>query len=199
LRWQHHHSLGKKFSDQISNSAIPADAAEIDELYHFVGHREKTETRENVYVIALTSREPRQFLGLTASHDKSPETIEHLVQTSPHAQQYFSDGFQGYKYVDFPNHFVQNCENKDDTYTVEGSNADLRHFVPTLKRKSRCFPRKIENLNAVLKLLAFAYNLFGQYKLKTRIPVVHKSPFPHKHLRKFRYPRLSHLDFLKRH
>ena len=191
--------MGKKFSDKIPDSAIPAEVAEIDELYHFIGHRAKTETKENVYIIAVTSREPRQFLGLIASRDKSPETIEQLVNSSPHAKQYFSDGYLGYRDVFFPGLFKQNSLNKSDTFTVESSNSDLRTFVPTLQRKSRCFPRKLENLNAVLKLLKYSYNLFGQWKLKTRVPVKHKKPFPNKHIRKFKYPRLSHLDFLHVH
>jgi len=191
--------LGKFFSVQIESSAIPAEVAEIDELYHFIGRRERTETKENVYVIALASREPHQFLGLIASRDKSPDTIEKLVNNSPPAENYFSDGYLGYRDVYYPGNFVQNSLNKNDTHTVESCNADLRHFVPTLKRRSRCFPRKIENLNAVLKLLAYCYNLFGQWKLKTRIPVSHKSTFPNKKLRKYRYPRLSHLDFLHVH
>ena len=189
--------MGKIFSETKTNSAIPAKDAELDELYHFVGHRSDTETKENVYVITIVSREPRQFLGLVASKDKSPETIEKLVQSSPHAENYFSDGFQGYKNVDYPGYYKQNSENKNDTYTVEGSNADLRHYIPTLARRSRCFPRKIENLNATLKLFAYAYNLFGQWKLKyCRIPVKHKKLYTNKKLRKFRYPNRSLVDFL---
>ena len=106
--------------------------------------------------------------------------------------------YQGYKYVDYPGRHTFS-DRKNDTYTVEGANADLRTFVPTLQRRSRCFPRKLENLNAVLKLLAYAYCKFDQWKLKNRTPVKHKSPFPSKHLRKFRYPKLSHLDFLFGH
>ena len=145
--------MGKIFSESRKSSAIPAEIGELDELYHYIGRKADTETKENTYVIAIASREPRQFLGLIASSDKSPETIERLVQTSPHAKQYFSDGYQGYKNVDYPGHFTQNSVDKSDTYTVESCNADLRHYIPTLARRSRCFPRKIENLNAVLKLL----------------------------------------------
>jgi len=188
--------MGDFFSRQVGNSATPADVAEIDELYHYVGFREKTETKENIYVIAIASREPRQFLGLIASRDKSPRTIEHLVQNSARAKRYYSDGYQGYKYVDYYPGRHQFSERKNDTFTVEGANADLRCYIPTLARRSRCFPRKLENLNAVLRLFAHAYSLFGQWKLKHRRPVRHKSPTPNKNLRKFRYPNCSHLDFL---
>lgn len=32
--------------------------------------------------------------------------------------------------------------NKRDTFTVEGVNADVRCYIPTLARRSRRFPRK---------------------------------------------------------
>ena len=191
--------MGYFFSEQIGCSAVQADIAEIDELYHYIGFRARTETKENIYIIAIMSREPRQFLGLVARSDKSPETIEHLVWNSPHAKKYFTDGYSGYKHVFYPGAFSQNFGNKNDTFTAESGNSDLRTYIPTLQRKSRCFPRKLSNLNAVLKLFAYAYAKFGQWKLKYRIPVKHKSPFPNPKLRKFRYPNRSHLDFLWGH
>lgn len=54
--------------------------------------------------------------------------------------------------------------NKNDTFTVEGVNADLRHYIPTLARHSRCFPRKLDNLQAVLAVFVRAYNRFGLQK-----------------------------------
>ncbi|MCI8527369.1 MAG: IS1 family transposase [Oscillospiraceae bacterium] len=61
-----------------------------------------------------------------------------------------------------------NIHNKNDTFTVEGVNADLRHYIPALARRSRCFPRKLENLQAVLAVFAHAYNRFGQRQNRYR-------------------------------
>ena len=191
--------MGDFFSGRAGNPAVPSEFGELDELYHYILRKAKTETKENVYVIALVSREPRQFLGLAASRDRSPDTIQSLVRDSPRAEKYFSDGYLGYRDVCYPGRFKRNTGSKSDTFTVEGANADLRCYIPTLARRSRCFPRKLENLNAVLRLFSYAYNLFGQWKLKTRKPVKHKSANPDKKLRKFRYPRLSHLNFLYVH
>jgi hypothetical protein len=63
--------------------------------------------------------------------------------------------------------------NKSDTFTVEGVNADLRHYIPTLARRSRCFARKLETLKAVLEVFVAAYNRFGVAKLKFR--AIHKT------------------------
>ena len=47
------------------------------------------------------------------------------------------------------------------TYTVESINADLRHYIPVLARRSRCFARKLETLQTVIEVFADAFNRFG--------------------------------------
>jgi hypothetical protein len=65
-----------------------------------------------------------------------------------------------------------------------------------LSRRSRCYFRSIETMNAVLSLFIQAYNKFGEAKLNCRKPVKHRSDTPSKHLHNFRYPSFSSLDFL---
>lgn len=61
--------------------------------------------------------------------------------------------------------------------TVEGVNVDSRHYIPTLARRSRRFPRKLENLQTVLAVFAQAYNRFGRQKLLYR-SLHHSSSLP---------------------
>jgi IS1 family transposase len=42
--------------------------------------------------------------------------------------------------------------NKRDTHNVESVNADLRHYIPGLARRSRCFFRSLKTFQAVLKV-----------------------------------------------
>ena len=91
---------------------------------------------------------------------------------------------------------IRNIHNKNDTFTVEGINADIRHYIPVFARRSRCFCRKIETLEAVFGVFVDAYNKFGEAKLKYRVPTNHKSQSPKKHLHKYRDLPFSHLDFL---
>jgi len=59
-------------------------------------------------------------------------------------------------------------------------NADIRHYIPILHRRSRCFPRKLETLRAVLELFVQAYNAFGVAKMnfrKNRDPNSRELPF----------------------
>ena len=137
---------------------------ELDELYWFLEYKPRTETRENVYIMTMVSRRPRQIVGHLVSQNKSPRTIQRMVDAAPEAEYYCTDGYQGYLDVVYPGKHIYNIHNKNDTFTAEGVNADLCHYIPTLARRSRCFPRKLENLQAVLAVFVQAYNRFGLQK-----------------------------------
>jgi IS1 family transposase len=119
--------------------------------------------------MTMVSRQPRQIVGLDAAFDKSPERIQAMVDAAPEAENYCTDGFWGYVDVVYPGKHVRNIHNKNDTFTVESVNADLRHYIPILRRRSRCFPRSIDTLRAVLEVFADAYNAFGVAKMKFRL------------------------------
>lgn len=141
---------------------------ELDELYWYLEYKPRTETRENVYIMTMVSRKPRQIVGHMVSRDKLSRTIQRMVDAAPEAEEYCTDGYFGYLDVVFPGKHIYNIHNKNDTFTVEGVNADLRHYIPTLARRSRCFPRKLENLQAVLAVFVQAYNRFGLQKDRYR-------------------------------
>ena len=150
------------------NVENPSDCLELDELYWFVERKAKTETRENTYIMTAVSREPRQILGFDVAFDKSPTRIQRIVDNAPPASRYCTDGWTGYVDVVYPGQHIRNCHDKSDTFTVESVNADLRHYIPLLARRSRCFPRKLETLKAVLEVFVDAYNRFGVAKMNFR-------------------------------
>ena len=137
---------------------------ELDELYWFIERKPRTETRENVYVMTMVSREPRQIAGFDVAFDKSPARIQQIVDSAPGAEQYCTDGWSGYADVIYPGKHIWNTHDKSDTFTVEGVNADLRHYIPLLARRSRCFARTLDTLRAVLEVFVDAYNRFGAAK-----------------------------------
>ena len=157
---------GLKKTDQISNPNF--QYLELDEMYWFVGRKPRTETRENTYIMTMVSRLPRQIVGFDVAFDKSPERIQSIVDNAPEAEYYCTDGWSGYVDVVYPGQYIRNTRNKSDTFTVEGVNADLRHYIPILARRSRCFLRKLETLRAVLEVFIEAYNKFGLAKIKFR-------------------------------
>ena len=143
-----------------------SDCIELDEMYWFIGRKPQSKTRENVYIMTAVSRKPRQIVGFDVALDKSPGRIQEIVDNAPSAPTYFTDGWSGYVDVAYPGEYVRNVRDKSNTFTVEGVNADLRHYIPILARRSRCFPRKLETLNAVVAVFAEAYNRFGVAKMK---------------------------------
>jgi IS1 family transposase len=155
----------KKTKLPVENSY---ENVEIDEMYWYVFHKPRTQTRENVYLIIMASRIPRQIVGFDIAYDKSPERIQHLVDNAPPSEKYFTDGYLGYVDVVYPGKHIRNIRDKSDAYTVEGVNADLRHYIPLLARRSRCFARTIETLLSVVGVFVDAYNRFGAAKSSFR-------------------------------
>ncbi len=134
----------------------------------YIGKKPKTETRENTYVITMVSCLPRPIVGFDAAFDKTPERIQKIVDNGPETKYYCTDGYLGYVDIVYPGKNIRNAHDKSDTFTVESINADLRHYIPILRRKSRCFPRKLETLRVVLELFVQAYNDFGIAKMTFR-------------------------------
>jgi len=141
---------------------------ELDEMYWFIGEKPCSETRENVYLMTMVSREPRQIVGFDVAFDKSTERIQQIVDSAYDAEKYCTDGYWGYVDVGYPGEHVRNIHNKNDTFTVEGINADLRHYIPLLTRRSRCFARSLDTLRAVVAVFVDAYNRFGIAKYNDR-------------------------------
>ena len=91
-----------------------------------------------------------------------------MVDSAPEAENYATDGYLSYIDLVYIGNHIRNVANKNDTFTVEGINADLRHYIPALARRSRCFCRTLETLKAVLAVFINAYNKFGEAKMKHR-------------------------------
>ena len=122
-----------------------------------------------MYVMTAVSRNPRMILGFDVAQDKTSQRIQQIVDSAPEARRYYTDGYVGYLDVIYPGKHIYNIHDKKDTFTVEGVNADLRHYIPVLARRSRCFPRKLETLYAVVEVFVTAYNRFGIAKYNYRL------------------------------
>ena len=72
------------------------DCLELDELYWYIEKKPRTETRENVYLMAMVSRNPRQIVGFDVACDKSPERVQKMVDCAPAASRDCTDGWFGY-------------------------------------------------------------------------------------------------------
>jgi IS1 family transposase len=172
------------------------DAFELDEVFWYIKTRKGYENGINTYIMTMISRLPRQILGFGVENSVESKTVQAMVDSVPAAEKYFTDGGHAYMDVIFGGKHIRNAENKKDTHEIESTNADLRHYIAGLARRSRCFFRSRETLCAVLSVLIDAYNKYGEAKLKYRKPVVHKTPNSNQHLHKYRDFPFSILDFL---
>jgi len=91
-------------------------------------------------------------------------TMEAMLDRGPRATQYYSDLFNTYgTLIYLPGHH-EFIEDKSETYSVEGANAELRHYLARLGRKARCFSRCIGALWRAVKLFVHAWNRRQLYK-----------------------------------
>lgn len=129
----------------------------MDELYSFI------ERKNRIYVMTLVSREKQQIVGFDIAFDRSRERIQRLVDKSVKAYQYYSDAYSVYAEICYEGKHTS-FSNKSQTYTVEGINSNLRHYIPALKRRSKCFFRSIEKMKAVFDIFVNAFNLIAASK-----------------------------------
>lgn len=144
------------------------DTFELDELYWFTERKSRAENRANVFIMTMISRNPRQIVGFAVDKSVNSVRIQDMVDSVEAADKYCTDGCQVYRNVIFGGRHMQNFRDKKDTHLIESTNADLRSYISGLARRSRCFYRSIETLEAVLSVFVDAYNKFGEAKQKHR-------------------------------
>ena len=83
---------------------------------------------------------------------RSQAALQQVVDQAPRAKWYYSDGFDAYQWLWYHFGRYETSEGKSDTYSVEGDNAELRHYLARLARKSRCFSRCPYALECALRL-----------------------------------------------
>ncbi|HLL74041.1 MAG TPA: hypothetical protein VK421_01995 [Pyrinomonadaceae bacterium] len=83
--------------------------------------------------------------------------MQSVVDSAPHARSYFSDAFNTYRELRWWGAH-QATYDKSQTYSVEGTNADLCHYLARLARRSRCFSRCIHALRRAVDLFVRCYN-----------------------------------------
>jgi IS1 family transposase len=118
--------------------------------------------------MTMLSREPRQIVAYAVDNSVNAALIQKMVDHTIQAKRYYTDGGSGYLGVDFIGRHARNRRDKSDTHNIEGSNADIRHHIAGLRRRSRCFFRSMDTLMAVLSIFVYAYNKFGEAKMLYR-------------------------------
>ena len=66
-------------------------------------------------------------MSLTRDVDTLQPLVDQTTRLQP--QRYFSDGYEAYKSLLYPHGQHAVAPGKSETYSVEGDNADLRHYL----------------------------------------------------------------------
>jgi Transposase and inactivated derivatives, IS1 family len=133
--------------------------------------------------MTMVSREPRQIVAFEVDNAIQVKRIQSMVDSSPQAEKYYTDGGMSYLDVIFWGEHKRNIHDKRDTHIIESTNSDIRHYIAGMRRRSRCFFRSAETLKAVLTIFIDAYNQFGAAKHSYKIlhPTFGRD-FPFSHL-----------------
>lgn len=95
---------------------------------------------------------------------RSWDNMQAHADDLPFANRYASDELDVYGELLWPpnpqgeNSSYVISHGKDETYTIEGVNADLRTYLGSLKRRSCCFSRCIHALRRAIRLFVWYHN-----------------------------------------
>jgi IS1 family transposase len=96
--------------------------------------------------------------------ERTQQDSQEMVDDAPKAKQYYSDALDTYAGLWYHFGRYEVSEGKTDTYSVEGDNAELRHYLARLARASRCFSRCPHTLECALCLFVYCFNSQQLYK-----------------------------------
>jgi insertion element IS1 protein InsB len=116
--------------------------------------------------MTVVDRSTSCILSWAVAPERDETILQNLVDDAPQAAYYFSDLFATYRHLVYTPGRYTPMPDKSETYRVEGMNAELRHYLARLARRSRCFSRCIHALRTAIKLFVYAWNRRQLYKAR---------------------------------
>lgn len=114
--------------------------------------------------MTLVDRHSSCILAWRVDFERTETLLQALVDEAPQAKFYSSDLFATYRTLVYAPGRHTPMPDKSETYRVEGLNAELRHYLARLARKSRCFSRSIHALRRAVTLFVFLWNQRQLYR-----------------------------------
>jgi IS1 family transposase len=115
-------------------------------------------------VITLVDRATSCIVGWRVDHERTADMLQAMLDEAPQAARYYSDDFSTYSALLYTPGTHIALRDKSQTYRVEGDNAELRHYLARLVRRSRCFSRSLQALRRAIQLFVYAWNRRQLYK-----------------------------------
>jgi IS1 family transposase len=107
------------------------------------------------FIVTVVERAIRRGGAHTVCAERTPEVMQAVVDSAPHAARYFSDAFNTCRELCYWGAH-QAMSDKSQTYSVEGDNAELRHYLARLARRARCFSKCIRALRRAVELFIWS-------------------------------------------
>ena len=114
--------------------------------------------------MTLVDRSTSCILAWAVVQTRTVEILQQLLDSARQARFYYSDLFAVYRCAIYHPGLYTPMPDKSETFRVEGDNAELRHYLARLGRRSRCFSRCIHALRRAVKLFVFAWNRRQLYR-----------------------------------
>src|SRR5207253_7983735 len=111
--------------------------------------------KKRVYVVAAIARDSGLVVAMQVLEQLQWEGMQEVVDSLPKADNYCSDRSSIYPDLDWPQgstHIIS--KGKEQTHTIESLNANLRHYLKRLARKTRCFSKSLDALARSVRLFA---------------------------------------------
>ncbi len=108
--------------------------------------------------MTFVERKTSCIVGWQVVVERDETTFQALLDTTPQAVWYYSDLFATYKALLYTPGTHTPMPDKSETFRVEGMNAELRHYLKRLVRKTRCFSKSVKALVRTVKLFVFTWN-----------------------------------------
>ncbi len=108
--------------------------------------------------MTLVDRRTSCILAWAVEPHREMTTRQQLVDEAPPADYYYSDLFATYRQLIYTPGRYTPVPGKSETYRVEGDNAEMRHYLARLARRSRCFSRCIHALRRAIRLFVYLWN-----------------------------------------
>jgi len=113
--------------------------------------------KNKAYIVTAVDRKTHTIVGWAVCAERTLEILQTVIDSAPQAEDYYTDGFLMYQDLSYwGNHTM--LKDKSETYSVEGGNADIRHYLARLHRASRCFSRCFKALARAVELFVYFYN-----------------------------------------
>lgn len=115
--------------------------------------------------MTCVDRATRCILGWALASQVDEDVVQAALDEVPPARWFYSDAAPVYDGLLYYPGLHQALPDKSQTYSVEGDNAELRHYLARLGRKSRCFSRSLTALRDAIRLFVYCWNRRQLHKL----------------------------------